>query len=75
VHYGGPGSVPLGGNWDGANGDSIGVYEFNHFYLRNTNTQGAPNVDVFYGGPVDRPVPGDFDGGTHVDTVGVVSPA
>ena len=49
------------------------MYEFNHFYLRNTTNAGPPNIDVFYGGLFDRPLTGHFTAGP--DTIGVVTAA
>ena len=67
--------MPVVGDWNGDGADSIGAYVFNHFYLRNSVTPGPPDLDIYYGSLIDRPVTGDFNGGAHVDTIGAVEPA
>jgi glucose/arabinose dehydrogenase len=75
--YGGPGWVPLKGDWNGDRKDTIGVFDPSNatWYLKDTNTAGAPDVVPFaYGGPGWIPVAGDWDG-NGTDTVGVFDPA
>lgn len=61
-----PSRVPLGGNWDGAGGGSIGLFfrQSGFFALRNTNTPG--NADLFFSyGPSNTgwiALSGDWDG-------------
>ena len=87
--YGGPGDIPVVGNWTGnANnvggpGPTIGVYRppgtpFNNttggqWLLRTSNTAGNPDIQFAYGGPGDIPVVGDWTGSGQV-TVGVYRP-
>ncbi len=87
--YGGPGDIPVVGNWTGnANnvggpGPTIGVYRppetpFNNttggqWLLRTRNTAGNPDIQFAYGGPGDIPVVGDWTGSGQV-TVGVYRP-
>lgn len=64
---------PVSGNWDGAGGDSIGLYDqTNHiFHLRNANTSGADSLAVTYNyGTSAKPVVGDWNN-DGVDTVGL----
>ncbi|HLL67807.1 MAG TPA: hypothetical protein VK453_19140 [Micromonosporaceae bacterium] len=60
------------GDWDGDGDDTIGLYNqwTATWYLRNTNTAGAPDLCFRYGVPGDLPVVGDWDG-NGADTVGV----
>jgi hypothetical protein len=61
--YGGPGDVPVIGDWTGSGHSGIGVFRvpgtpFNktggcQWLLRNTATAGAPDVQFAYGGPGD----------------------
>jgi len=51
--------------------DTIGIYTNGIWYLRNTNSSGAPDITVSFGGdPNHLPVVGDWNG-DGVDTVGV----
>ncbi len=52
--------------------DTIGVYQSNGlWYLRNTNSAGAPDIITVFGGdPNDLPVTGDWNGDS-VDTIGI----
>lgn len=52
-------------------GTSIGVVSGSAWYLRNTNSGGAPNITVTYGDPSYTFLPGDWDN-NNSDTVGVV---
>jgi len=62
---------PVTGDWDGNGTTTIGVVRGNTWYLRNSNTPGAPDVVFQYGGPTDRVVTGDWDG-NGTTTPGVV---
>jgi hypothetical protein len=51
--------------------DTIGVYTNGTWYLRNTNSTGAPDITALFGGdPNDLPVVGDWNG-DGMDTIGV----
>jgi hypothetical protein len=71
--FGGPGDVPVFGDWNHDGSKTIGVFRPSEgrWYLRNSNSPGAPDAGVFqYGIPTDIPVVGDWnDDGT--DTFGV----
>ena len=55
-----------------AGGDTVGTFRPSNatFYLRNSNTDGAPDITVQFGAPGDYPVMGDWDG-NGTDTIGV----
>jgi glucose/arabinose dehydrogenase len=75
--YGGPGWVPVAGDWNGDRRATVGVFDpgFATWYLKNSNAQGAPDFTPFaYGGPGWIPVAGDWDG-NGTETVGVFDPA
>jgi hypothetical protein len=77
--YGSPTSEPRMGDWDGDARDTVGVVavdpstNFLVWFLRNSNTPGAPDITPFaYGGVGSfAVVVGDWDGDGK-DTVGVV---
>jgi hypothetical protein len=51
--------------------DTIGVYTNGTWYLRNSNSTGAPDITASFGGdPNDLPVVGDWNG-DGMDTIGV----
>jgi hypothetical protein len=62
--YGGPGLMPVAGDWDGTGHAGIGVYEIGtgRWLLRGSNSAGAPDHDFSYGGPGLMPVAGDWKG-------------
>jgi hypothetical protein len=71
-----PGWVAVAGDWDGDGRDSVGVFDPGTatWYLRNTNSPGAPDVAPFaFGMPGVVPVAGDWDG-NGTTTVGVFDP-
>jgi len=49
---------------------TAGIFRNGRFYLRNSNTNGLPDVSFAYGAPGDIPTVGDWDG-NGIDTVGV----
>jgi PKD repeat protein len=49
---------------------AIGVFRNGVWYLRNSNTNGLPDVSFAYGAASDVPVVGDWDG-NGIDTVGI----
>lgn len=65
--------LPIAGNWDGANGDSGGLYDrtLARFYLGNDNAPGFPDL-TFTFGPTNTTaiaIAGDWNG-DGADTVG-----
>lgn len=65
--YGGPGDIPLIGNWDGNGTYSQGVARLQngliHWDLRNSRTPGGPDAGSFdFGGYGAVPIVGDWDG-------------
>lgn len=70
------GDRPVVGDWNGDGVDTIGVYRPSNgaFYLRNTNSAGAPYTGFGYGNNEDLPVAGDWneDG---IDTIGIYRPS
>jgi protocatechuate 3,4-dioxygenase beta subunit len=69
--------IPVVGDWNGDGKDTVGVFNpsTGFWYLRNSNTPGAPDVTPFaYGGANWTPVVGDWNA-DGTDTVGVVNPA
>jgi hypothetical protein len=80
--FGAPGWLPVVGDWDGNGTTTIGAFDpIGQFgkpaatwYLRNSNSAGAPDVAPFaYGAPGWVPVAGDWDG-NGTTTVGVFDP-
>jgi hypothetical protein len=71
-YFGNPGDVPVTCDWDGDGMDTVGLYRSSNgfLYLRNSNTQGVAEVQIFYGDPSDQPVCGDWNG-DGVDTIGI----
>jgi hypothetical protein len=69
----------IGGNLTITNpstGDTIGVRRPSNgvFYLRTTNTTGAPEYSILYGFPTDIGLTGDWNG-DNIDTVGFYRPS
>jgi CubicO group peptidase (beta-lactamase class C family) len=64
--------LPLAGDWDGDERDTIGIFDTreNRFELRNANAAGPPDLSFVYGIGAVTPIVGDWDG-DGVDTVGV----
>ncbi len=67
---------PVVGDFDGDGYDSVGIYdkERNVFLLKNTNSEGLPDFQIFFGQGADIPIVGDFNGDGK-DTVGVYNSA
>src|SRR5205085_1249430 len=75
--FGGRNWIPLVGDWNHDGKDTIGVFDpaSAMFYLRNSNSPGAPDAGQFqFGGSNWRPIAGDWnmDGS---DSIGVVDPS
>lgn len=74
--FGAPASgwIPLTGDWNGDDTDTIGLFDptTSLFYLRNSNTTGIADVAFGFGAPGAGwiPIVGDWDG-NGVDTVGL----
>src|SRR5262245_29642768 len=63
--FGGAGMRPIVGDWDGDGNDTAGVYDpaTGVFFLRNSNSSGAPDEVLTLNGPgAALPISGDFDG-------------
>lgn len=74
IVYGGAAShLPIAGDWDGDDIDTIGVYDTNTgvFLLRDTNSGGAPNYVFTFGNAGDTPLAGRWDSTMLHDGVGV----
>jgi serine protease len=65
-----PITISVGTSTNG--GDTIGVFRRSNatFYLRNSNTAGAPDITKKLGATTDYPVVGDWDG-NGTDTIGL----
>jgi hypothetical protein len=74
--YGGVGWLPVVGDWTGSGKTTVGVVDPSTmtWYLRNSNSAGAPDITPFaYGGVGWQPVAGDW-GGNGTSTPAVVDP-
>ena len=71
---GGPGLVPIAGDWDGDGDDTPGLYDpsTGAFFLKNSNAAGAADLVFTFGagGAAVQPITGDWDGDGD-DTVGL----
>jgi predicted outer membrane repeat protein len=58
-----PDLMPISGDWNGDGIDTIGVYDrqIARFYLRNSNSTGPSDIDLWYGNPGDFPIAGCWD--------------
>jgi len=71
--------VPVVGDWNGDGRDTIGVWNRStgRWYLRDSNTAGAPNLSFVFdpaaGQPSRSPVVGDWNGDGR-DTIGIHTP-
>jgi hypothetical protein len=74
--FGNPGDLPVVGDWDGNESDTVGLYRPSDgfFYGRNRNTSGIAEFTCFAGNPEDMAVSGDWDG-DGTDTLGIYRPS
>jgi hypothetical protein len=82
-YYGCGSDMPVVGDWTGNGTTTIGVYRppgapcnysvQGEWLLRYSNSAGAPDKIIYYGGPGDIPVVGDWTG-NGVTTIGVFRP-
>ena len=69
--YGAPSDTPISGDWDCSGVDTPGRFRADgYFYLRNSSSEGDPDVTFYFGVPGDRPLVGDWNG-DGCDTVAV----
>jgi hypothetical protein len=75
-NFGSAGMLPFVGDWDGDGQSTAGIYDTSGmFYLRNSNSTGAPDEVLTLNGPgLAQPIAGDWDGDGD-DTVGLFDPA
>jgi SpoIID/LytB domain protein len=75
-YYGNPKDIPYAGDWNGDGVITMGLYRQStgFLFLRNSNTQGIADIEIFYGNPGDIPIAGDWNG-DGVDTVGIFRPS
>jgi len=71
-YYGNPRDIPFIGDWNGNGTQTVGLYRESagFLFLRNSNTQGIADTEIFYGDPGDIPLAGDWNG-DGTDTIGV----
>jgi SpoIID/LytB domain protein len=71
-YYGNPLDIPYAGDWNGDGVVTMGLYRVSagYLFLRNSNTQGIADIEIFYGNPGDLPIAGDWNG-DGIDTVGI----
>jgi SAM-dependent methyltransferase len=74
--FGGPGKVPLAGDWDGSGPSRAGIYdpENGTFFLARRNAVCEASAVFGFGGPELTPIAGDWNGDGK-DSVGVYDPA
>jgi Big-like domain-containing protein len=74
--FGVPGDQPIAGDWDGDGIDTVGLYRSSTitFFLRNSNSSGAPDITLQLGLPGDVGLAGDWNG-DGFDTIGVFRPS
>ncbi len=61
-YFGDPGDQVFSGDWDGINGDSLGISRNGKIYLRNTNDTGIADIEFFFGASTDIAFGADTDG-------------
>ncbi|MBT8193317.1 MAG: hypothetical protein KJP22_07950 [Acidimicrobiia bacterium] len=60
--FGIPGDQVFVGDWDGINGDSLGISRNGQIFLRNTNSTGFADLEFWFGLPTDIAFGADTDG-------------
>jgi predicted outer membrane repeat protein len=60
--YGNPGDQVFVGDWDGINGDSLGISRNGKMFLRNTNDTGPADVEFWFGLNTDLAFGANADG-------------
>ncbi len=60
--FGLAGDQVFSGDWDGINGDSLGISRDGKMYLRNTNDTGPAVIEFFFGSSTDIAFGADTDG-------------
>lgn len=73
-YFGGPGDVPIVGDWNGDGVDTVGVYRDGLVLLRNSNSGGIADVMYYYGSAGDVPIAGDWNDDGY-DTVSIYRPS
>ena len=61
-YFGDPGDQVFSGDWDGINGDSLGISRDGKMYLRNTNDTGPADIEFWFGASTDIAFGADTDG-------------
>ncbi|NDJ61024.1 MAG: hypothetical protein GYB67_07855 [Chloroflexi bacterium] len=78
VVFGGvAGAIPLAGDWNNDDTDTVGMYvpDQAFWFMRNSNTPGDADIVALFGGiPGALPIVGDWDGDGD-DSIGLYSPA
>ncbi len=63
LHFGGPNDIPVTGNWQGAERDSIAIFRpSTGYWYFDYNLDGIVDKFFRYGGSTDRIIKGDWDG-------------
>ena len=57
-------------DWNGDGRDTPALYQNGVFFIRQSNTEGSPDLQIHYGDPSYVPVCGDWNG-DGTDTIGV----
>ncbi len=61
-YFGDPGDQVFSGDWDGINGDSLGISRDGKMHLRNTNDTGPADIVFWFGASTDIAFGADTDG-------------
>jgi hypothetical protein len=74
--FGNSGDIPIYCDWDNNGSQTVGVYRPSEakFYVRNSNTPGAPDATYTFGAAGDIPLCGDWNGAAG-ESVGVYRPS
>ena len=62
-----PAIVPVAGDWNADNVNSVGIYDpaTGTFFIKNTNSAGLADYSAIFGAPLATPIVGDWNGGMH----------